>query len=114
MGFSYDDEENEGSGFRAILKRHKESQLNHIERIRKNLPASSNSRQRPDINIQPAGTEEIMRLKNELAIQRALRNAGQDKVKSYKSSAKAMKYCGFSNDTENSQGEKHYLPTERV
>jgi len=55
-----------------------------------------------------------MRLKNELAIQRALRNAGQDKVKSYKPSAKAMKYCGFSNDTENSQGEKHYLPTERV
>ena len=45
---SYDDEENEGIGFRAILKRHKESQLNHIERIRKNLPASSNSRQRPD------------------------------------------------------------------
>ena len=64
----YDDDENEGVGFRAIMKRHKESQLNHIERIRKNLPTSSNSRQRPENGIQPAGTEEIMRLKNELAV----------------------------------------------
>jgi hypothetical protein len=55
-----------------------------------------------------------MRLKNELAVQRALRNAGQDKVNSYKPSANALKYYGLSNDSENSHVDKHYLPTERV
>ena len=35
-----EDEENQAVGFRAILKRHQESQLNHIERIRRNLPSA--------------------------------------------------------------------------
>jgi len=33
-------DENGVNGFRAMLKRHQESHLSHVERIRKNLPSA--------------------------------------------------------------------------
>lgn len=65
-----EDEQSEApQGFRAMLKRHQESRASHIDRIRRNMPTSSSPRSMMPI----AGSEEVMRLKNELAIQRALR-----------------------------------------
>lgn len=70
-----------------MLKRHQESRASHIDRIRKNMPSASSPRNQMPI----AGSEEVMRLKNELAIQRALRlQRNQAQRNGYRPSAAAL------------------------
>ena len=61
-------------GFREMLRRHQESQLSHVDRIRKNLPSAQQPRSKLDNLMAVAASEEAMRLKNEGAVKRALQN----------------------------------------
>lgn len=74
-------------GFRAMLQRHQESRLSHVDRIRRNLPPSAS----PQRQNNCAGIDEVMRLKNELAIQRALRvQRNKERQNGYKPTVKAL------------------------
>jgi hypothetical protein len=58
-----------------------------------------------------AGAEEIMRLKNELAIQRALRNG--DSLSGYKPSSKAMLQYQPFRETENRPDTEDHIQIEK-
>jgi hypothetical protein len=82
---------------RALVKRQHYSQVSHIERIRGNSPPQYKS-------------EEVMKLKNELAMQRVLRLQRQNKaaLPDY-SPLKKYEVCGGS-----SPGSEVPLPSERL
>ncbi len=59
-------------GFREMLRRHQESQLSHIDRIRRNIPSAQQARSKLDDLMAVAANEEAMRVKNEHAYARAI------------------------------------------
>lgn len=85
---SVDDEDDDVVGFRAILKRHKKSQMSHIQRMRGYLPSASSARPplRESVIFQN-NQEQAQRQKNDQAIQRAIRNAVNEMPDSYKPSS---------------------------
>lgn len=87
-----------------MLQRHQESRLSHVDRIRKNLPPSAS----PSRQMNCAGSEEVMRLKNELAIQRALRaQRRNEKQSGYRPTIQAL------NDYTPLTADVDKLPSER-
>lgn len=78
-----DSDEDDVTGFKNILhQRQKASHLSHVERIR-NLPSSQSSRQEVSL--------EVMRLKNQQAIARAIKNSENVKPSYYKPSVAALR-----------------------
>lgn len=57
-----------------MLRRHQDSQLSHIDRIRRNIPSAQQARNKLDDLTALAANEEAMRLKNEHAYARAIQN----------------------------------------
>ena len=78
---SIDDDEDEFLGFRAILKRHKRSQQSHVQRMRGNLPSAQSARPLRESAVIANNQEQVQRIKNELAIQRAIRYAVEEKYR---------------------------------
>ena len=66
-------------GFRAILKRHDASRMSHIDRIRRCNLLSAHQPRSPSLGVAPSSNEQLMKIKNEQAIQRAMKRQNENK-----------------------------------
>jgi len=75
-----------------MLRKHQENKVTNVKRInRRNIPSAQHPRSKLDDLMEQCSNEEVMRVKNQNAIQRALQNDNGKQSVAYKPSINAMK-----------------------
>lgn len=84
-------QEENPQGFCEMLRRHQESKAGQQKRVRRNIPSAQHPRSKMDDLMAAAASEEVMRVKNENAIQRAMNADQNNKKGAYTPSVQALK-----------------------
>lgn len=87
-------EDTESEGFCEMLRKHQENKVTSVKRInRRNIPSAQQPRSKLDDLMDQCSNEEVMRVKNQNAIHRAMQNDNTKPqyVGAYKPSINALK-----------------------